>query len=211
MILISLAEAVERHLPFIAIALDELPDPCLLFWWERSVATFILIIELCAMQVSGEFLSNIGVVFLHHTVEKTTEPQRPYHNFPFVLPTALITFQCLGHHTSGYLQVIWGVLSCEEPQASGLHGALAIMTKHIPAGYVGKVELFFQWFHFFVWIHSFFRIWLCVIFSPQRYNILKRFPNIINNFLSATKYSICHHPKTPFIKGFFKDWWQSGR
>ena len=132
MIGVSLEVTVERDLPFVAIALDEISDPLLLFWRYWPVTAFIFIVELHAVQVSGESFAHGGIVFLHHTVIKTREAGSPYYDGAFVIPAALTAFQCLGHYTSGYLQMVWGVLRCQESQTTGLHGALIVGAEYIP-------------------------------------------------------------------------------
>ena len=73
MIGIIFVVTVEGNLPFIAIALNKVPNPLLLFWREWSVATFIFILELHAMQIPGNGFAHGSEIFLHHTVKETTE------------------------------------------------------------------------------------------------------------------------------------------
>ena len=92
MIGVSLEEAVEGNLPFIAIAFNEFPDPLLLLWREWSVPALIFIVELHAVQITGEALAHGGEVFLHHTVKEMTKASCPYHDIALVIPTALTAF-----------------------------------------------------------------------------------------------------------------------
>ena len=92
MIDVSLIVTVEGNLPFVAITLDEISDPLLLLWREWSVPALIFIVELHAVQITGEALAHGGEVFLHHTVKEMTKASCPYHDIALVIPTALTAF-----------------------------------------------------------------------------------------------------------------------
>ena len=81
-ILITLEVTVIGYLPIIAVTLDEVLDPVLLFWREWSVTTHVLIIHLGTMEVTGDALTHRGVVFLHHTVVEVGETCSPYNDLP---------------------------------------------------------------------------------------------------------------------------------
>ena len=57
MIGVSFVVTIEGDLPFVAIALDEISDPLLLLWREWSVPALIFIVELHAVQITGEALA----------------------------------------------------------------------------------------------------------------------------------------------------------
>ena len=102
-ILVSFKVAVKGYFPFVAIALNEVSDPCLLLWREWAFTTHILVIELGTVQVSCDGFAHRGIVFFHHTIVEVTKPCSPHHDFPFVVEAALAVFKSLGHYTHSHL------------------------------------------------------------------------------------------------------------
>ena len=59
-------------------------------------------------------------------------------------PSTCVAFQCFGHHTSGYFQIVRCMRACKKAQAVFAQGAMVVVTEYVPVGHVCKVKLFFS-------------------------------------------------------------------